>query len=56
LIAICAAGPCWADDFHVGSLPALQWWASASGSQLAQNPDGTGTVGNGDPVGFISDF
>src|SRR6516165_2575313 len=45
-----------ADGFNVGALPGLQWWASAADSQLAQNPDGTGTVGNGDPVGFISDL
>ncbi|HEY2147115.1 MAG TPA: hypothetical protein VGH32_04210, partial [Pirellulales bacterium] len=45
-----------ADGFSPGALPGLQWWASADQSQLAQNPDGTGTVGNGDPVGFISDL
>jgi autotransporter-associated beta strand protein len=55
-LVIGVAGPCWADDFNVGALPALQWWASAHSSQLGQNPDGSGTVGNGDPVGFISDL
>jgi len=30
--------------------------ANTRSSQLAQNPDGSGTVGNGDPVGFISDL
>ncbi len=45
-----------ADDFNIAALPGLQWWASAQDSQLAQNPDGTGPVGNGDPVGFISDL
>jgi autotransporter-associated beta strand protein len=48
--------PSGADEFNVGLLPALQWWANIRGSQLAQNPDGSGTVGNGDPVGFISDL
>ena len=45
-----------ADPFNVGSLPGLQWWASAATSQLGQNPDGSGTVANGSPVGFISDL
>ncbi len=45
-----------ADDFSIGSLAGLQWWASAQNSQLALNPDGSGAVANGDPVGFISDL
>ena len=45
-----------ADPFNVGSLPGLQWWASAATSQLGQNPDGSGSVANGSPVGFISDL
>jgi autotransporter-associated beta strand protein len=45
-----------ADGFNVGALPGLQWWASAESSQLAANPDGSGTVGAGGPVGFISDL
>lgn len=45
-----------ADGFSPSALAGLQWWASADRSQLAQNPDGTGTVINGDPVGFISDL
>ncbi len=45
-----------ADGFSVGSLPGLQWWASAQNSPLGQNPDGSVTAANGDPVGFISDL
>ncbi len=45
-----------ADVFNVGALPGLQWWASAATSQLGQNPDGSGAMANGDPVGFISDL
>jgi autotransporter-associated beta strand protein len=45
-----------ADDFSVSSLPGLQWWASAADSTLGQNPDASGTVSNGSPVGFISDL
>ncbi len=44
------------DDFSIGSLAGLQWWASAQNSQLALNPDGSGAVANGGPVGFISDL
>jgi autotransporter-associated beta strand protein len=43
-------------NFDVRGLPGLQWWANAVDSQLAQNPDGSGAVGSGDPVGFISDL
>jgi autotransporter-associated beta strand protein len=43
-------------NFDVRGLPSLRWWANAVDSLLAQNPDGTGTVGSGDPVGFISDL
>src|SRR5690242_9533701 len=57
LLCVCAVAFARADDFNIGSLPGLQWWASAQDSQLAQNPDGTGVVANnGDPVGFISDL
>ena len=45
-----------ADGFSPGALSGLQWWARADQSQLAQNPNGTGAVGDGDPVGFISDL
>jgi autotransporter-associated beta strand protein len=61
LAAICGIVACCnsiarADDFNVAALPGLQWWASAADSQLAQNPDGSGAVVNGSPVGFISDL
>src|SRR5437868_4732216 len=42
--------------FSVNGLPGLKWWASAQNSTLFANPDQTGSVGNGDPVGFISDL
>jgi autotransporter-associated beta strand protein len=56
LIAAVCCSDLRADGFSVSSLPALQWWANAVDSRLAQNADGTGAVGGGDPVGFISDL
>lgn len=56
VLALALSSQLAADDFNIGSLAGLQWWASAQNSQLAANPDGTGGVGNGDPVGFISDL
>ena len=41
IVAMGVSSHALADGFNVGSLPALQWWASAQNSQLGQNPDGS---------------
>jgi autotransporter-associated beta strand protein len=56
IVAMGVSSHALADGFNVGSLPALQWWASAQNSQLGQNPDGSVAAANADPVGFISDL
>ena len=51
-----AANSARGDDFNVATLPGLQWWADSQDSTLAANPNGTGSVADGSPVGFLSDL